>query len=273
MKEIRIDSPLGPVRVIGDRQTIRGVWFVGQKYEPAAVEATTVPAGALAQAGEWLLAYFARSPLPATPQLHDGGTPFQLAVWHALDTIPAGATRSYGQLAKAIGQEQASRAVGAAVGRNPWSILRPCHRVTGADGKLTGYAGGLGRKRALLALETGLSLPWRTVRQSYSTQYHQPISVDSGETVHWQDRPDDGEYPGWKWAQASGERRGWVPRAWFSAGATQSRALRSYSARELDVAVGDRVLELDAFGGWLLVRGTQGTIGWIPADRLEALPT
>lgn len=82
-----------------------------------------------------------------------GGTPFQQAVWQALLRIPRGQTASYGALARSIGKTQAVRAVGAAVGRNPLSVVVPCHRVLGSDGSLTGYAGGLERKQALLRLE------------------------------------------------------------------------------------------------------------------------
>ena len=84
------------------------------------------------------------------------GTEFQRAVWAALLRIPAGATRSYGDIAREIAAPQAVRAVGAAVGRNPLSVIVPCHRVVGSDGSLTGYAGGLERKQALLALEGSL---------------------------------------------------------------------------------------------------------------------
>lgn len=88
-----------------------------------------------------------------------GGTPFQQAVWQQLQRIPAGRTCSYGELAAAIGRPAAVRAVGAAVGRNPVSVLVPCHRVLGHGGALTGYAGGLPRKLALLAAEAG-GAPW-----------------------------------------------------------------------------------------------------------------
>ena len=84
------------------------------------------------------------------------GTPFQQAVWRALCTIPPGSTTDYGAIAAALGRPQAARAVGAAVGRNPLGIVVPCHRVLGRDGSLTGYAGGLPRKRALLELESAL---------------------------------------------------------------------------------------------------------------------
>ena len=86
-----------------------------------------------------------------------GGTPFQQEVWQALLAIGRGATRSYGELSQHLGRPRAVRAVGAAVGRNPLSVVVPCHRVLGADGSLTGYAGGLGRKVALLTLENALA--------------------------------------------------------------------------------------------------------------------
>ncbi len=85
--------------------------------------------------------------------LAPAGTPFQLAVWEELRRIPFGGTTTYGELARRVGRPTAARAVGAAVGRNPISIIVPCHRVVGSDGALTGFAGGLDRKRALLALE------------------------------------------------------------------------------------------------------------------------
>jgi methylated-DNA-[protein]-cysteine S-methyltransferase len=102
----------------------------------------------------WLDAYFANQPLPPLPAFDFvSGTPFQQKVWHALLHIPAGQTISYGQLAIQIGAPKAVRAVGAAVGRNPLSIVIPCHRVVGANGSLTGYAGGLEGKRWLLQHE------------------------------------------------------------------------------------------------------------------------
>jgi methylated-DNA-[protein]-cysteine S-methyltransferase len=120
------------------------------------------PAGALHKSdtvltatARQLAAYFAgrlrRFDLPLAP----AGTPFQQRVWSALSGIPFGETRSYGQLAEAIGKASAMRAVGAANGRNPISIVVPCHRVIGADGSLTGFGGGIERKRFLLSLEQG----------------------------------------------------------------------------------------------------------------------
>ncbi|MBI5433028.1 MAG: methylated-DNA--[protein]-cysteine S-methyltransferase [Planctomycetes bacterium] len=107
----------------------------------------------LAHVRDELAAYFAGERERFELELSPRGTPFQHMVWQALRAIPFGETRSYAELARAIGRPKAVRAVGAANGANPWAIVVPCHRVIGADGSLTGYAGGLERKRALLELE------------------------------------------------------------------------------------------------------------------------
>lgn len=123
------------------------------------------PAGApvLAQAAHWLARYFAGGDPGPTPPLAPDGSPFRQAVWAALMEIPYGQTRTYGQLAQALaqrtGKKAAPRAVGGAVGHNPISLMIPCHRVVGAGGALTGYAGGLERKKALLALEKTAPAP------------------------------------------------------------------------------------------------------------------
>jgi methylated-DNA-[protein]-cysteine S-methyltransferase len=132
-----------------------GVWFEGQRHLP---DHSNWPHRAdhpvLQQAQTQLREYFAgtRSAFDLPLDLQ-GGTAFQRSVWDALLAIPRGGTTSYGTLSRSIGQPAAVRAVGAAVGRNPLSIVVPCHRVVGADGSLTGYAGGLERKTALLRLE------------------------------------------------------------------------------------------------------------------------
>ena len=100
----------------------------------------------------WVEAYFAQKPLPGMPALAPRGTDFQQRVWRMLREIPCGQTTTYGELAKAL--RSSPRAVGSAVGRNPISLLIPCHRVVGAGGQLTGYAGGLDRKQYLLQLES-----------------------------------------------------------------------------------------------------------------------
>ena len=159
-----IASPLGPMLLARTTTGLAGVWFEGQKHHPGELAAPQRPGDALLrQAARQLARYFndnsvnghsangnsAAFDLPL--DLH--GTPFQRAVWQALLRIGVGATQSYGGIARAIGSPQAVRAVGAAVGQNPVSVIVPCHRVVGSDGSLTGYAGGVERKLALLQLE------------------------------------------------------------------------------------------------------------------------
>lgn len=127
-----------------------GLRFCGQEV-PAQGPVSPV----LAQAAAQLAEYFAGQRQSFTIPLAPRGTPFQQEVWRALCAIPYGQTRSYGQLAAALGRPSAARAVGGACRRNPIWLMIPCHRVVGASGSLTGYAGGLERKKALLALEQG----------------------------------------------------------------------------------------------------------------------
>jgi methylated-DNA-[protein]-cysteine S-methyltransferase len=156
--QTRYDSPLGPMIVAATDSGLAGVWFEGQRHLPdssAWPEQSRHPV--LQRAVAQLEEYFGGSrtgfELPLDLQ---GGTAFQRAVWQALLSIPRGGTTSYRVLSERMGQPAAVRAVGAAVGRNPLSIVVPCHRVLGADGSLTGYAGGLERKSALLQLEGAL---------------------------------------------------------------------------------------------------------------------
>jgi len=149
-----IDTPLGPVRVARTATGIAGLWFEGQKHHPGELTAPMQPDDPLLQcAAQALQRYFAGEAAAFELPLDLHGTPFQRSVWQALLRIPAGRTCSYGEIARSLGAPQAVRAVGAAVGRNPASLLVPCHRVLGRDGSLTGYAGGVQRKQALLALE------------------------------------------------------------------------------------------------------------------------
>lgn len=142
-----------------DGAAITGLWFVGQKYfacPPAPRREGPDPL--LAQGTAWLDAYFAGKTPPLLPPLNPRGTPFQREVWGLLLEIPYGQTRSYGAIAAELARRRglphmSAQAVGGAVGRNPISVLIPCHRAVGKDGSLTGYAGGLARKAALLALE------------------------------------------------------------------------------------------------------------------------
>ena len=152
----RMDSPLGAIMLAASSTGLQGVWFVhGQRHMP---DSTGWPADqnnpVILKAIDELQRYFAGESLKLqTPLDLDSGTAFQQAVWRALLEIPRGSTTSYGQLSMKIGNPKAVRALGGAVGHNPLSIIVPCHRVVGADGSLTGYAGGLDRKQALLQLE------------------------------------------------------------------------------------------------------------------------
>jgi methylated-DNA-[protein]-cysteine S-methyltransferase len=149
-------SPVGPLTLHSNGAALTGVEFHEPRYPLAAS-----PRGddaVLAQARRELDAYFAGKLRAFTVPLAPRGTPFQLKVWMALRAIPYGATRTYGQQANAIGQPKAVRAVGLANGKNPISIIVPCHRVIGANGALTGFGGGLDRKQALLDLEQGKAL-------------------------------------------------------------------------------------------------------------------
>ena len=155
----RYDSPLGPITLAGEDGALTGLWFDGRKYLGAGLHAGTPEGEApvFRQVRAWLDRYFrGEDPGPAPP-LAPAGTAFQRAVWEVLREIPYGRTATYGQVAQAagrgLGRNTSPRAAGSAVGRNPISLLIPCHRVVGAGGSLTGYAGGLERKEALLKLE------------------------------------------------------------------------------------------------------------------------
>lgn len=265
-----IDSALGPLRIAAEGGRLVGAWFLGQQYEgmPAGRDDGVDADPALRAGADWIAQLLESGRDAPRPALAPRGTPFQRRVWDALQRIPAGSTLSYAALACEIGAPSSVRAVAAAVGRNPLSLLVPCHRVIGSDGSLTGYAGGLARKRALLARERGEALPWRTVAVAYRTQYQQPITVEAGESVRFVARADDGEFPGWRWAVHAGGRSGWVPAAWFRIDGDRGVARRRYSARELDAAPGDRVLPLDEFGGWAWARRAGEAPGWLPLSVL-----
>lgn len=150
-----IATPLGPMLLAAGDAGLAGVWFEGQSHHPDASAWPAVKSQRwLDQSAEELQAYFRGECRQfKTPRAAAWGTPFQRSVWEALAAIPWGATTRYGALAAQLDNPRALRAVGAAVGRNPWSIVVPCHRVLGADGSLTGYAGGLARKQDLLMRE------------------------------------------------------------------------------------------------------------------------
>ncbi|MDH6593514.1 methylated-DNA-[protein]-cysteine S-methyltransferase [Variovorax sp. TBS-050B] len=150
-----IDTPLGGITMAATDQGLAGVWFDQQRHWPDTTGwQTRDDHPVLVEAGTQLRDYFAgRRKVFDMPLDLSHGTAFQQSVWQALRAIPAGQTLSYGALSASLGNPAAVRAVGAAVGRNPISVIVPCHRVLGADGSLTGYAGGLERKTALLELE------------------------------------------------------------------------------------------------------------------------
>ncbi len=167
MVQTRCTTPLGDLTLVASPNGLAGAWFDQQRHLPAALalpltgqssiwpEQSTHPI--LQEAVKQLTAYFAGQTngfdLPLDLR---AGSPFQQAVWQALLDIPRGSTTSYGVLSANIGRPSAVRAVGGAIGRNPISIVVPCHRVIGSTGSLTGYAGGLDRKIALLQLEGAL---------------------------------------------------------------------------------------------------------------------
>lgn len=152
-------TPLGRmVLTSNDGSTLSGAYFEAQKHFPNVLgESADCPV--FAPACAQLLAYFSGTLTQFTLPLAPNGTRFQRTVWQQIATIGYGSARSYGELAKALDRPNSARAVGAATGRNPLSIIVPCHRVMGASGALTGYAGGLDRKRALLALESNRTAP------------------------------------------------------------------------------------------------------------------
>ena len=153
-----IRTPLGAMLLAANDDGLAGAWFCDQRHRPDHTAFSEVTQQRwLDHAQRELLAYFdGRLRQFTTPRSAVLGTAFQRAVWQQLCELGYGTTTSYGALAAALGRPTAVRAVAAAVGRNPWSIIVPCHRVLGSQGQLTGYAGGLPRKQALLTLEQAL---------------------------------------------------------------------------------------------------------------------
>ncbi len=156
-----LDSPLGPLTALATNEGLAGLWFDAQKHHPGDLDAPVDAKNAhVAAMQRWLDAYWSnKNPAPEDVTLDLQGTVFQRTVWRALLGIALGRTRTYGEIAAQVGPGTAPRAVGTAVGRNPVSILVPCHRVIGANGSLTGYAGGLPRKERLLQHEGVLLAP------------------------------------------------------------------------------------------------------------------
>lgn len=147
-----IDSPIGPLTLAGQGSVLTMLRMVDQTYEPSRTGWSPNP-GAFDKAVNQLGAYFAGELTHFDFEFDLRGSEFQRRVWQALLTIPYGETRSYGDIAEQIGARGSARAVGLANGHNPIAIVVPCHRVIGANGRLTGYGGGLDRKRTLLDLE------------------------------------------------------------------------------------------------------------------------
>ncbi|MFG2681619.1 methylated-DNA--[protein]-cysteine S-methyltransferase [Streptomyces sp. NPDC048392] len=154
-----IDSPCGALTLVAEDGALCGLYMTGQRHRPPEETFGTADDRPFARAEEELTAYFAGQLKDFTLDLRLNGTPFQRTVWDQLRRIPYGETRTYGELAAALGNPTASRAVGLANGRNPIGIIVPCHRVIGSSGSLTGYGGGLERKRRLLDFERGPTGP------------------------------------------------------------------------------------------------------------------
>ena len=153
------ETPLGGVTLASDGESLTGLWFDGQKYFGAGlcVEPHEKDLPVFDETRGWLKIYFGGKKPDFTPPLSMQGSPFRRAVWETLLLIPYGKTATYGEIARSLsekfGRKVSARAVGNAVGHNPVSLIVPCHRVVGANGSLTGYAGGLARKCRLLELE------------------------------------------------------------------------------------------------------------------------
>ncbi|MEY2659490.1 MAG: hypothetical protein RLZZ123_662 [Pseudomonadota bacterium] len=150
-----VPTPLGKVIIAADAAALAGVWFEGQAHGPHIQAWQRDDAHPLLQRACAQVQRYVRGELSDfdLPMLDGVGTPFQRRVWQQVQRIGRGQVRTYAEIASALGHPRAARAVGAAVGRNPWLMLVPCHRVVGQGGRLTGYAAGLARKQALLRME------------------------------------------------------------------------------------------------------------------------
>ncbi|MFD7573058.1 methylated-DNA--[protein]-cysteine S-methyltransferase [Streptomyces sp. NPDC059810] len=154
-----VDSPYDPLTLVAVDGVLSRVHMTGQRHRPPEETFGEPDPRPFGEAIRQLDAYFAGELTQFELPLNLIGTPFQLRVWEGLLRIPYGETRTYGELAEELGNPGASRAVGLANGKNPVSIIVPCHRVVGASGSLTGYGGGLDRKQRLLAFESGTAAP------------------------------------------------------------------------------------------------------------------
>ncbi|MEB0138850.1 MULTISPECIES: methylated-DNA--[protein]-cysteine S-methyltransferase [unclassified Undibacterium] len=178
MNMLTYASPLGPLLIAASTQGISGVYFESHRHFKGSAAWHSAPEHPLLLAAELQLQqYFAGIRVAFDLPLDiSGGTAFQQTVWRALQTIPAGVTRSYSELAQSIGKPGAVRAVGSANARNPLSILIPCHRVIAASGALSGYAGGLQNKQDLLAFEAK--------KHQFSTPFYRPENMISAANPH-----------------------------------------------------------------------------------------
>jgi len=150
-----MESPIGELLLVGDGETLSGLYMQDGRKPKRIAPDWTESATSFTDVKRQLEEYFAGERTTFEVKLAAEGAPFEREVWHALEKIPFGETVSYGEIARRVGQPTAARAVGTANGRNPIAVIVPCHRVIGADGSLTGYGGGLERKRLLLELEQG----------------------------------------------------------------------------------------------------------------------
>jgi methylated-DNA-[protein]-cysteine S-methyltransferase len=150
-----MESPIGELLLVGDGDNLSGMYMQDGRKPKTIATGWRESSAPLADAKRQLEEYFAGDRTTFDIPLAAQGAPFEREVWHALEEIPYGETVSYGEIARRVGQPTAARAVGTANGRNPIAVIVPCHRVIGADGSLTGYGGGLERKRLLLELERG----------------------------------------------------------------------------------------------------------------------
>jgi methylated-DNA-[protein]-cysteine S-methyltransferase len=154
-----LDSPIGPLALTSRDGFITGLYMQDQNHAPAGTDGWLADPSPFEQAREQVLAYFSGELTQFDLPLRLDGTAFQRRVWEGLGAIPYGQTISYGELARRIGNPKACRAVGLASGRNPVAVIVPCHRLIGADGTLTGFGGGLDRKRWLLEHEAAHPRP------------------------------------------------------------------------------------------------------------------
>jgi methylated-DNA-[protein]-cysteine S-methyltransferase len=180
-QEIVVESPIGALSIVAAEDALVGLGLPGQPRVPRAAARDGRGHPVLERARRQLAEYFGGErrafDLPLAPR----GTPFQQAVWRALLRIPLGQTRSYGQIAAELGRRSGGRAVGAANARNPIAIVVPCHRVIGADGSLTGYAGGVAAKRWLLAHEQAVAV--RSTGRSTRPLRGRPATAGQGRTA------------------------------------------------------------------------------------------